>query len=175
MKKLALLALPIWVAIAVIVIAYFGNEQAYLWLSAPAAASYLHGWVLGAAMLFAGACYLQVAKKTPAHFRVSICAWVVGLSVYPLFWSYLLKTLIHRIDPLWAFWRHTEFEMNWNKTQDILDQNLIVPYYIAMLILTAALLLAVLSDLGVQWATAICRRLRLPVRPTPAPASTRTT
>lgn len=159
-----------------IVIAYIGNEQAYPWLSAPAAASYLHGWVLGAVLLFASACYLQMGKVIPPHIRVPICAWVVGLSVYPLFWSYFLKTLmLSRVDPLWQLWRHTEFQTNWSQTQYILDPHLMVPYCIAMVVLTAALLLAVLSDFGVQWATAICRRLRLPVRPAPTPVSKSTT
>ena len=57
----------------------------------------------------------------------------------------------------------------------IMDPSLLVPYYIAMLIWTAALLLTVLSELGVQWATAICRRLGLPVHPAPVTVSTSTT
>ena len=81
MKKLALLAWPIWVAVAVIVISYIGNEQAYPLLSAPAAASYLHGGVHGAVMLFASACYLQMGKVIPPHLKLPICAWVGELSI----------------------------------------------------------------------------------------------
>jgi len=163
MKTRVLTTLPIGGAIALSAISAIGTASYFRRYSAIAgvvSSSDMYGWVVGAIMLFASACYLHWGQRIPTHLKVLIWAWVSALSVYPLFWWYYFPSA---------------GQNDRGQLKYFLDSAVMGRYCVIFLILTASLLLAVFSHLKVPLAMAICRLLRRLFLPPPPAASGLTT